>query len=575
MGDRPSGSWLKPMLKALSPQFREVAFLSLFINLLALALPVFILQVYDRVVFYSGLTTLQGLVIGMVVVIAFDFLLRQGRSRLMQRVGLRIDVEVGRRLNAKLTALPLRTLETRPANYWQTLFRDIEQVRNLVSGPTAVLLFDLPFVPLFIGLIFVIAAPIVWVLVLALLAFVVLAWWSSYAVQGASRAERTASLGRDGLISEMIAGRTTIKALALDAAMLPLWEDRHGGTIERSLVRGSRADTFGNAGLGLMVLTTVALTTVGALAILDQLMTIGALIAANMLSSRIISPLNQLVGAWRNFATYRQSVTRLGEIFGAEEERRESEIVLERPQGVVSLEDIAFRFDDDGPAAIDGVRFTIKPGGLHGIVGPNGSGKTTLLKLMQGLYRPSQGRVLLDGADITQFTRRELAGWFGYVPQECFLFAGTIRDNIAKGWPDAGDEEIVAAARLAGVHDYIVDLPDGYATDIGEAGGRLSAGQRQRIAIARAILGNPPVLLLDEPTSTLDRRAEEELRTTLSQLARERNVVVVTHSPILLSACHNMIALDRGKVVLAGPSHEVMPRLFAEHAHKPPLERKA
>ncbi len=575
MASTAGGSWLKPMLKALSPQFREVAFLSLFINLLVLALPVFILQVYDRVVFYSGLTTLQGLVIGMVVVIAFDFLLRQVRSRLMQRVGLRIDVEVGRKLYGKLTALPLRTLEARPANYWQTLFRDIEQVRNLVSGPTAVLLFDLPFVPLFIGLIFIIAVPIVWVLVLALLAFVVLAWWSSYAVQGASRAERTASLGRDGLISEMIAGRTTIKSLALDEAMLPLWEDRHGGTIERSLVRGSRADTFGNAGLGLVVLTTVALTTVGALAILDQLMTIGALIAANMLSSRIISPLNQLVGAWRNFSNYRQSVSRLGEIFGAEEERSESEIVLERPQGVVSLEDIAFRFDDDGPAAIDGVRFTIKPGGLHGIVGPNGSGKTTLLKLMQGLYHPSQGRVLLDGADISQFTRRELAGWFGYVPQECFLFAGSIRDNIAKGWPDASDEEIVAAARLAGVHDYIVDLPDGYAMDIGEAGGRLSAGQRQRIAIARAILGNPPVLLLDEPTSTLDRRAEEELRTTLSQLARERNVVAVTHSPILLSACHNIIALDRGKVVLAGPSHEVMPRLFAEHAHKPQLERKA
>ena len=292
MDNRAGGAWLLPMLKALSPQFREVAFLSLFINLLVLALPVFILQVYDRVVFYSGLTTLQGLVIGMVVVIAFDFLLRQVRSRLMQRVGLRIDVEVGRKLYGKLTALPLRTLETRPANYWQTLFRDIEQVRNLVSGPTAVLLFDLPLVPLFIGLIFIIAVPIVWVLVLALLAFVVLAWWSSYAVQGASRAERTAGLGRDGLISEMIAGRTTIKSLALDEAMLPLWEDRHGGTIERSLVRGSRADTFGNAGLGLVVLTTVALTTVGALAILDQLMTIGALIAANMLSSRIISPLN-------------------------------------------------------------------------------------------------------------------------------------------------------------------------------------------------------------------------------------------------------------------------------------------
>ena len=242
---------------------------------------------------------------------------------------------------------------------------------------------------------------------------------------------------------------------------------------------------------------------------------------------------------------------------------------------MVSFEQVTFEYDPGGPPAIDGISFTVKPGGMHAIVGRNGSGKTTLLKLMQGLYPPTGGRVLLDGADIAQFTRAELAVWFGYVPQECFMFAGTLRDNIAIARPDATDEEIIEAARTTGVHDYIVDLPDGYATEIGEAGGRLSNGVRQRLAIARALVGDPPVVLLDEPTSNLDREAEEQLRNVLVGMARERDVVVVTHSPILLTACNNIIALERGKITLTGPAHEVMQRLFQGHQHRPPLERRA
>ena len=219
--------------------------------------------------------------------------------------------------------------------------------------------------------------------------------------------------------------------------------------------------------------------------------------------------------------------------------------------------------------------FGLAPGELLHVRGRNGSGKTTLLKLMQGLYKPEEGRVLLDGADLTQFTRAEIARWIGYVPQESFLFRGSVRDNIAAGRPDAPDEAIIEAAKLAGAHFFIVDLPDGYASDIGEAGARLSVGERRTIAIARVLIGDAPVLLLDEPTAGLDRPAEEQLRNLLANLARTRNVVVVTHSPIVLAACHNVIALERGKVVLAGPSHEVLPRLFGPHNAPPPLERKA
>jgi len=230
---------------------------------------------------------------------------------------------------------------------------------------------------------------------------------------------------------------------------------------------------------------------------------------------------------------------------------------------------VFFAFAEGQAPVVSGVTLDIEPGGVHALVGRNGSGKTTLLKIIQGLYQPQKGRVLLDGADIAQFTRSELSDWLGYVPQESVLFAGTVRDNIISRQPHATDEEIVQASTEAGVHHFIIDLPDGYATEIGEAGSRLSGGQRQRIAIARALVGNPPVVLLDEPSSSLDRHAEHELKQTLIDIAKTRTVIMVSHSPTLLSACDFLYALDRGKLALAGPAREILPRLFGGKAPPP------
>jgi len=566
--------WLRAILRPLWPQYRALAQYSLFVNLLALATPVFVLQIYDRVVFHSGMSTLQGLTLGMVVVIFFDFLLRQARSRLMQQVSLRIDAALGRQLFYKLTALPLRTLESRPGPFWQSIFRDMDQVRNMLGGPSAVLLVDLPFVLLFIGLIFIIATPIVWVLFAALGAFVGLAWWSSNQVQKASLDERKTQLARDALVAEIVAGRNTVKALAIGENLRPVWEDRHVDAIESSIRRGQVSDRFGNLGMEMTICTTIVMTVVGAIAILDQQMTIGGLIAANMLSTRIIAPLNQLVAAWRGFATYREAMGRLDEMLSLPEERQETELEFDRPAGVLGVQKLVFHYNEAAPPVIDELTFTLKPGGLHGIVGRNGSGKSTLLKLMQGLYTPTSGRVLLDDADVQQFSRGELSRWFGYVPQECFLFNGTVRDNICKVVPDAPDERVLALTRRLGLHDDIVDLPDGYNTHIGEAGARLSAGQRQKIVIARALLYDPPVLLLDEPTSNLDRPAEEALRSLLTEMARSQNIIMVTHSPILLAACQNLIVMDKGKVAMAGATGDILPRLFGGQGTPPALERK-
>lgn len=562
MSEDASRTWLNPILKPLMPIFREVVAMSAFVNLLALATPIFTLQVYDRVVGTGGLSTLWGLIIGMVLVVLFDLALKQARSRIMQTVALRVDVIVGRHLFNKLVSLPLHQLEGHPASYWQSLFRDVDAVRNTLSGGSAILLCDLPFTIMFFTLIWVIAAPIAWVLLIILPLFMLVAWRSGNVMSQANAAERESTQSRDDLIAELIQGRTTIKALALERSMRPLWEETHAENIAQSMYRGSRTDFYTNCSQSLTMATTIFLTSVGAYQIIHQNLTMGALIATNMLSGRLLGPLNQLVGQWRAYNSFKQSVDRLSEVFSSTSDRAVSEVQLEKPRGEITVENLSFAYTETAKPVVDDVSINIRQEGVHALVGRNGSGKTTLLKMIQGLYAPTNGRVLLDGADIAQFSRAELATWIGYVPQETVLFAGTVRDNIVHRHPDASDDDIIDAATAAGVHHFIIDLPDGYASDIGEAGQRLSGGQRQRIAIARALLGDPAVLLLDEPSASLDRQAEQELRKTLVDIGKTRTVMIVTHSPILLAACDNLVALDKGKVVLEGPSREVLPKLF-------------
>jgi ATP-binding cassette, subfamily C, bacterial LapB len=565
MGDPHSNAWLRPLLRPLKPVFREIAVFSFFVNLLALAVPVFVLQVYDRVIFHAGLNTLAGLVAGMVVVLAFDFVLRQTRARLLQRVALRIDVGLGRRLFASIAQLPLMALERRPTGYWQSLFRDADVVRNTLSGPTALLVCDLPFIALFLALIVLIALPVAWVILAVLPLFAIVAWRSASTLTRQTALEQESLRARDTLLAEWIAGRTTVKALALDRATGPLWEARQAEVIDRAIARGIRADGYANLGTTLTLMTTVAITTVGALAILDQRMTVGSLIAANMLSGRLLAPLGQLVGNWRTYAAFRQAARRVGEILEAPQERQASAVRMPRAKGRIVLDDVAFAYPGtDGAAsrpAVDGLSVALVPGAITAIVGPNGSGKSTLLKLIQGLYPPDRGRVHIDGADVRQFSRADLAGWIGYLPQETVLFAGSIRFNIALRDPDCEDGAVLKAAMAAGVHGAIADLADGYATEVGEAGARLSAGQRQKIGLARAVLGQPPMLLLDEPTSHLDRAAEVDLRASLLHLAKDRTIIVVTHSAAVLSACGTIIVMDGGQVARAGPAADVLPVL--------------
>lgn len=560
--------WLRRLLLPLKPYYREALSISFFTNLLALAVPLFTLQVYDRVVPHNATSTLAALVAGVVLALCFDFVLRQSRSRLLQGVALHIEAKLGRLLYTRMTTLPLRMLEERPSSYWQGIFADMTTLRSVLSGPSAVMVLDVPFALLFILVLFIVAPAVAWLLLLIVPAFLALTYVSSKYQTATTEKETRRQQTRESLLSELIAGRTTVKALMIDKAMQNEFESLHAKSIGQSFSRGTLADNFIALGGSLAQMTTVVMVIAGAIAIIDRDLTVGALIATTMLTGRIIAPLNQLLATWKQFAAAQASAKRLEALFAIAGERDVPTLKRERPKGEITLEKVSYSYRKDAAPAVREVGLRMGPGHMAGIIGRNGCGKTTLIKLMLGLYTPDEGRVLLDGADIKQFSRPELSEWIGYVPQECFLFSGSIKENIAKAHPEASDEEILAASKRAGADQFVINLPDGYDTEVGEAGYTLSGGQRQRIAIARALLRNPPVLLLDEVSNHLDSEAERALVATLLELRKERCVILVTHSPQLLSSCDHVVVMDRGAVAMAGNAKEVLTRISADGATK-------
>ena len=563
---KPAGSdekpdWLRELLLPLRPAYKQALWLAFFVNLIGLGGSIFTLQVYDRVVTHHGMSSLVALVLGMGIAVAFDHMLRSGRAQLLQRLGLRIEAEIARRAFDRMLALPTLMLEARPAAYWQTVFRDIELVRSTCSGASALLLIDLPFLVLSLLLLGLISWPVLPVAILSIIAFVVLAWRSGQVTRNAAEAEREKLVGRDATIAELANARLMLKTAGAADTARGRWDRNYAAWMSEALGRSREADHYRDVAHAMTTANTVITTGFGALAILGNMMTMGSLIAANILAGRMVSPLVQLVGHWRSFGQFQAARKRLDALFAAPVDRAQTGVALPRPQGVLTLEAMSFSYPRSEHEQLQGLNGQIGPYGLHAIVGANGSGKTTLLKLLRGLYPAAKGRVLLDGGDIAQFSHDDLARWIGYLPQQVQLISGSVRDNIALADPQASDEAIVAAARLAHAHDFIIDLPDGYATEVGESGGRFSGGERKRIAIAQVLLRDPPILLLDEPTADLDRDAEQAFIKTLRQLAADHTVAVVSHSPALLMQCNGILVLDKGRLAAAGPAHELLPKL--------------
>lgn len=556
-----STPWLQEILQNLQGAYKQVMWLALAINFIALFVSLFSLQVYDRVVQKGGLVTLVALIIGMVFALALDQILREGRGVLLRRMGVRIEVAIAKLVYERLTQLPALALEARPPAFWQTMFRDIELIRVTTAGGIALLLVDIPFMIVTFMLLAFIAWPLVPVMLFILLAFFILSLRSEATLSGGSEQEKRKLMARDTVLADMSAGRMHLKFMGPTAAAHTQWQSHYGNWLEESLERSAENDKYRDYGQGLSAMTTVIVTSVGAIAILNQSMSMGALIAATILVGKLVSPLTQLVSQWRSIGQFVLSVKRIDQLFELAIDRIDSPIAFSAPKGMLQMEGLHFKYPGSEANQLNDISGFMGPNGIYAVVGNNGSGKSTLLKILRGLYPPSEGRVLVDGVDMAQLGQKTLSVWIGYLPQQPRLLGGTIKQNIAMGVSDPSDAQILQAAKLAGAYDFIVDLPDGFDTDVGEGGSRFSGGQRKRIAIAQTLINDAPILLLDEPTSDLDTQAEKSLVESLKSMSAHKTIVVVTHSHAVLNAAKGIVVMDRGRVVTAGPTHDILPKL--------------
>ncbi|HEY1059045.1 MAG TPA: ATP-binding cassette domain-containing protein [Limnobacter sp.] len=560
---------VQSVIRGALPMLKRAALLSVFVNLVALFPAVFSLQVYDRVIYRGGLNTLVALLIGMAILMAADLILRSFRARVLRVAAVKIDGQIASDLMNKILAIPLRQLEAKSTAAWYALFKDVDTVRVVWSGAVAMTILDLPFAILALGLIATIALPILPVVLTGLACLASLAWYSSGEFRKRRVEEFARARRRDEVLAEVCRGREAIKSLVQDDSAKRAWVSSYNSWVQESFSKNGELEDQRELSTTIMLCVNVAITAVGAFSVINQWMTVGGLIASNMLASKAIGPLAALSGHWRSIAHAREATDRLNDVLAAQEEKQATGLALPMPSGALRLENVSYQHVGAQKEVVKTVSAQIGPRGLYGLAGDNGAGKSTLLKLLRGLYEPQEGRVLLDEYDLSQFSRVELSKWIGFLPQTSQLFEGTIVDNLRRSNPDASDEQILLASKRSGAHDFIAKMPDGYMTQVGEGGNRLSGGQRRRIAITQAFLSDAPVLLLDEPTNDLDFAAETHLMAVFKSLATVKTIVMVTHSVRLMSICDKIIYLDKASKLHVGATPEMLKLLYGISVPKP------
>ena len=552
----------KEIVRETMPLLKRAALLSIFVNLLGLFPAIFSMQVYDRVIYRSGLNTLTALLVGMVIILGADLVLRSVRARVLRVSAVRLDAEIANQLMRKLLRIPLRELEAKPTAAWYSLFKDVDTVRVVWSGAVAMTILDLPFAILSLGLIALIAMPLLPVVLVGLVLLGALSWYSSGEFRKRRVEEFARARRRDEVLAEVCRGREAIKSLVQDESAKRAWIDTYNAWVHESFDRNGELEDQREMSTSIMLAVNIAITAMGAYAVINQWMTVGGLIGANMLASKAVGPLASLCGHWRSIAHSREASDRLDAVFNTAEEKSHTGLNLPRPTGALRLEAVSYQHVGAKSSVLKAVTGQIGPKGLYAVAGDNGSGKSTLLKVLRGLYLPQSGRVLIDEYDVAQFSREELSGWIGFLPQSGQLFEGTIVDNLRRSNPDVTDEQILMAAKRSGAHDFISKLPDGYMTQVGEGGNRMSGGQRKRIAITQAFLSDAPVLLLDEPTNDLDFASESQLMNTIKQMALEKTIIIVTHSVRLMAVCDRIIYLDKESKLHIGGTPEMLKLLY-------------
>ena len=553
-------SWFIPALVKYRKPLRDVLIGSFFLQLVGLASPIFFQLVIDKVLVHQSMTTLEVLAIGLTAILIFETLLSALRQWLFAHTTNRVDAELSAALFRHLVALPLSYFEARRVGDSVARVRELENIRSFLTSNAVTLVIDLFFTIVFFAVMYLYSPLLTLIVALTIPVYVAI----SLVVTPPLRARLDEKFKRgaenQSFLVETVTGIGTLKAMAVEPRMRDKWEKQFAGYIKTGW-DVTVLSTWGSHAIQLVSkLTTVAILFFGAKAVIAGDMSVGSLVAFNMLAGRVAQPILRLSQLWQDFQQVRISVDRLGDILNApaEPEHNPNRATLPPIKGRVEFDKVRFRYRPDAPEALRGVSLDVAAGEMLGIVGPSGSGKSTLTKLVQRLYVPEQGRVLVDGTDLALVDPAWLRRQVGVVLQENILFNRSVRENIALTNPTLPMEQVIAAAELAGAHEFILGLQHGYDTIIEERGANLSGGQRQRLAIARALITNPRILILDEATSALDAESEEIIQTNLGRIAAGRTVLIIAHRLSAVRPCNRIITVEAGEVTEMGTHDELL-----------------
>lgn len=559
------GQIVSETLRSLRAALAGTGGLSLLINLLMLTGPLFMLQVYDRVLASGSVPTL--VVLGGLAAVLFVFfgLLEIMRGRILARLGQRVD--------ARLSAIAYRVSNRLPLVLGQRgemvrPVHDLDTLRHFVSGAGPSAIFDLPWMPVYLAIVFLFHPVLGYVAIAGALVICLLIGLNEAFSRGPA-AEAAREAGQRA--SHVETGRRNaeaVRAMGMGEALKARWEEANDRFLERQRIATDRMVLFGSTIKAFRFLLQSAILGVGAWLAIGQEITPGVMIAASILTSRALSPVEQAVAHWRGFVAARQGLARLRQTL-ADERLEEPRVALPLPEKTLKLEQVFCAPVGLREPLVHGVSFALNAGDGLGIIGPSGSGKSTLARAIVGVVPAMRGAIRLDGAELSQWPDDRIARFIGYLPQDIQLFEGTIAENIARFDPDARDEDVIAAAKLAQVHDMIVGLPDGYNMPIGGTGLALSGGQRQRIALARALYRNPFLVVLDEPNSNLDAEGEAALTQAVAALREKGSIVIViAHRPSAIAAVDTILLLQEGRVVALGPKSEILKQVIAPARNK-------
>ncbi|HLJ00223.1 MAG TPA: type I secretion system permease/ATPase [Bradyrhizobium sp.] len=571
-GDLPSAHWFWSVVSRFWPNYGHVAAAALIVNVLGLAAPLFTMNVYDRVIPNGAIPSLIALSIGMTLAIVFDFVLRTIRSRIIDLTGKKIDVVLAANIFEHVQSVKMAQRPT-SVGILANQIRDFDSVREFFTSGAVVSATDLLFAFIFIAILFEIAGPLAWIPIVMLPLMIITGLILQYPLSRAMRKLQAESAARHGVLIEALSSMETVRAIGAEARMQTAWE--------RSVAATARSgeDVHFWASLALTVsnsaqqIVNMLMLVIGVVLILDGKLSVGTLVASTMLAGRVLAPISSIASVITRATQTLISLKAIDRVMAFERERPVGRSYVARriTEGRVAFENVSFRYPGASDTALEKVSFKIEPGERVGIIGRIGSGKTTLGRLMVGFYDPQEGKILIDGVDARQYDPADLRTGIGFVLQDTDLFFGKLRDNITLGRPASSDEEVLAAARLAGVESFVAGHPLGYDMPVAEGGRSLSGGQKQAIGLARVLIRRPKVVFFDEPTAHFDVRSEAEFLERLKGLAREQMTIIIsTHRFSLLSYVDRLLLFEKGRLVADGPRDKVLamlqggPKRFSE-----------